>query len=426
MSTVDLRVHHVSTGLRLVYTGLVLLFVTIFVGTILNVALGLNLMVIYAIVGLSILAQLMSIVGQFRCLDVPEKVKATGPIYTAVALAVTSIALSIAAAIPAIGAPAWARQVGQILSTAGSICFLVFLGRLAEFLGDPRQIARARFVLFGTILMMALAIAVVALGPAGLPGGGNIPLVALLGLGLIVFGLVIFVSYARLLDGLRQQIDRHLVGRGSSEWRRIARRSRPIGEDVPDDLRDRRHRGHRAKPDVAAREPLRLGRDEDDPGGVTREDGVGLGERPVVRDRAIAPVVEDLRQVPASHGALPHQRIHRRREHDGPGEVPGAEDARQAVVRKPEGELGQRVRVEWGDDQDVGPLPQLDVQDGVSPPVSAWWPLVGVAIERARRERGLGVGRAEFGRFEEVERRLGRDDPDGEPFLPERRRGPGS
>ena len=86
--------------------------------------------------------------------------------------------------------------------------------------------------MFGTILMMALAIAVVALGPAGLPGGGNIPLVALLGLGLIVFGLVIFVSYANLLDGLRQQIDRHLVGR--ARMRRTAARSRPIGEDALD------------------------------------------------------------------------------------------------------------------------------------------------------------------------------------------------
>jgi hypothetical protein len=216
MSTVDHRFHHVSTGLRLVYTGLVLLFVTIFGGTILTMALGPNLMVIYAIVGLSILAQVLSIVGQFRCLDVPEKVKATGAIYASVALAVTSIALAISSAIPALGAPAWAKQFGQLLSTAGSICFLVFLGRLAEFLGDPRQIARARFVLIGTIIVMGLAFALifVSIGMAGGPPvGGNLALVAVMGLGMLVFGLVLFVSYAKLLDGLRQQIDRHLVGR---------------------------------------------------------------------------------------------------------------------------------------------------------------------------------------------------------------------
>jgi hypothetical protein len=215
MSTVDQRFQHVSSGLGLIYTSLVLLFLAILGGTILSAALGGNPMVLLGMMGVIILAQVMSIVGQFRCLDVPEKVKATGAIYTAVALAVTSIVLSIATAIPALGAPAWANQVAQLLSTVGSFCFLIFLIRLADFLGDPKQISRARFVLFGTIALFVLAFAmggyiVMAGGPQGAGNGG--PLV-LIGLVLLVLGLVVFVSYANLLDGLRKVINRHLVGR---------------------------------------------------------------------------------------------------------------------------------------------------------------------------------------------------------------------
>ena len=59
-----------------------------------SAALGPNLMVIYAIVGLSILAQVLSIVGQFRCFDVPEKVKVTAA--TICASAAASRPLSVA------------------------------------------------------------------------------------------------------------------------------------------------------------------------------------------------------------------------------------------------------------------------------------------------------------------------------------------
>jgi hypothetical protein len=217
MSTVDRRFHRVSTGLKLIYAGLVIVVLTFLGGMVLGAMGGKSEAVVYAVLGLAILAQILSIVGQFSCLDVPEKVKATGPIYAAVALSVTSIALSIASAIPAVAAPAWAGQVAQLLSTAGSICFLVFLRRLAEFLGDPKQISRAGFVLVGTIIVIALAIVLVvlSLGMAGggQPGGGNVAVITLLGLGLVVFGLVVFVSYANLVDGLRKTIDRHLVGR---------------------------------------------------------------------------------------------------------------------------------------------------------------------------------------------------------------------
>ncbi len=217
MSTVDHRFHRVSTGLKLIYAGLILIVLTFLGGMILGATGGTSQAVLYAVLGLSVLASILSIVGQFYCLDVPEKVKATGTIYAAVALSVTSIALSIAAAIPSVGAPAWAGQVAQLLSCAGQICFLVFLRRLAEFLGDPLQISRAGFVLVGTFILIALAIVIViasfAMMGGGAPGGGSAGIIILLMLGLLVFALVLFIKYANLVDGLRKDIDRHLVGR---------------------------------------------------------------------------------------------------------------------------------------------------------------------------------------------------------------------
>ena len=98
----------------------------------------------------------------------------------------------------------------------------------------------------------------------------------------------------------------------------------------------------------------------------------------------------ELAEVTQRHGALPHQGVHRGGEHHRPGEIPGAEHAGQEVVGEAEGELGQGVGVERGDDQQVGPLAERDVQDRIAAPIARAGPLVGVAEERAlpRARRG--------------------------------------
>jgi hypothetical protein len=229
MSTVDVRFQHVAAGLRLIYTGLVLSVLTFLVTFLGGMAMGgsmdfkkWNPAFLYIVVGLSILAQICAILGQFRCLDVPEKVKATGAIYAAVAPSVFSIILGLVHFIPGVEVPAWANQVGQPLSFAGLICFLFFLRKLALFLGDPKQISRSGFVLKGTIVLIALVLLVMLVTGLAVMGGrppqrGLLALVGLValvaGLGVLILGLVVFVTYANLVDSLRKNIDRMLVGR---------------------------------------------------------------------------------------------------------------------------------------------------------------------------------------------------------------------
>src|SRR5207247_610918 len=112
---------------------------------------------------------------------------------------------------------------------------------------------------------------------------------------------------------------------------------------------------------------------------------------------------EELAEVPKRDGALPHQRIHRRRKDDRAAEIPGAEYAGQEVVGEPHRELGEGVGIERGDDEQLGPLAELDVKHRVAAAVARADPLVTVAIKGrltavVRRAKGVGV--------EEVERRL--------------------
>ena len=63
------------------------------------------------------------------------------------------------------------------------------------------------------------------------------------------------------------------------------------------------------------------------------------------------------------------------REDDWPNDIPGPPNARQAVVAQAAGELGQRIGIEWGKREHVGPAPQFDVRHRVAALVSA----VGIA-----------------------------------------------
>jgi hypothetical protein len=222
MSTIDHRFHRVSTGLKLVYTSLVLAVLTFlgmfFLGIYIGVAgargPGIELfqspVFLYGLIGVGYLGNILAIVGKIFCLDVPEKVKATGLIYAAVALTVVGLALGFAKSFLGVSFGA-ADSIASLLTVAGYVCFLVFLGRLAEFLNDSRQVARARFVLTGSILTGAIGVAYIV----GLIAvGKDMPPIVSLALFVVgIFALILFVSYANLLNDLRRRIDSYLVGR---------------------------------------------------------------------------------------------------------------------------------------------------------------------------------------------------------------------
>lgn len=212
MLTVDRRFRRVSSGLRQIYAGFLLTVLALLGAIAILLLRERDAVLNWAVLGLSILGQVLGIIGQFGCLDVPAKVKATGAITGSVGLSVGSVVLSVAAAIPSLGAPEWAGGLASLLSLGGSLLFLVFLGRLAEFLGDPKQVARAKFVLNGTVGLLALVFVLGFLSRGPRNRGGDV-MAAAAGLGLAAFGLVLLARYAILLVVLRQELDRLLFGR---------------------------------------------------------------------------------------------------------------------------------------------------------------------------------------------------------------------
>ncbi len=94
---------------------------------------------------------------------------------------------------------------------------------------------------------------------------------------------------------------------------------------------------------------------------MLRKDRRGSFERHGRSVQSRKAIFEQLAQMTESHRALPHERVHCRREDHRLGEIPRPVDTREEVVGNAHRELRQRVGVERCDDHEVGPLAELDV-----------------------------------------------------------------
>ena len=180
-----------------------------------------------------------------------------------------------------------------------------------------------------------------------------------------------------------------------------------------DNLGDGCDLGHGSQAHVAARQPLGLGWNQNQVVGVAGEMfGRGFQAPAVGQCRDPAMIEKQLTEVAGGQRAVPHHRVHGRRQDHRLGEIPGTEQAGQEVVAKPQGQLGQRVGVERGNDQQVGPVAKLDVQDRIAPAVSQPRPLVPVAENGIGGlfVRGLRPPGGKLAGVEEVKRGLGGDD----------------
>ncbi len=224
------RFGKVATGLKCIYASLLLLVLSIFGGGLAGGIAGGKAAAegrqvdqneigpVILVIGAAILVSTgLSIYGQISCINVPEKVRATNFIYAAVALNVVGTVLNIGGQAKIV--PPAAGQVGSLFQTAGWICFLIFLKRLAAFLHNDREIGRANFVLWGSIcawisfiVVMIGLLGVVAGGPGNANAGGA-GLLGLAALAIGIFALVLFISYSNLVRGLRLDIEDRLSGR---------------------------------------------------------------------------------------------------------------------------------------------------------------------------------------------------------------------
>jgi len=103
----------------------------------------------------------------------------------------------------------WLVFPAGVCYVAGSLLFLVFLGRLASFLGDARSLEKARFLFFGSVAMLAAIFAVWISNPARATFA-TMPLV----IGFVIFGTYLSLAYGILLNTIRRDVDRALTEDG--------------------------------------------------------------------------------------------------------------------------------------------------------------------------------------------------------------------
>jgi len=183
-------------GITFVYIGLVLIVLSIFAVPLAAVLRATWLLLL--VPALVVASSLLSMIGRILCLSVPKEVGASGLIYAAVALDVSSLFAAVSRMIP--GLPNFSGFSG-LLSLAAMVFFLIFLKKLAVFINDSESAARASSLLNLGIGLVVVMVAMIVL-----------PLVSLqafaLGPALLAFVLMVvgFFIYNRLLSGLRKSL----------------------------------------------------------------------------------------------------------------------------------------------------------------------------------------------------------------------------
>lgn len=183
-------------GITFVYIGLVLIVLSIFAVPLAAVLRATWLLLL--VPALVVASSLLSMIGRILCLSVPKEVGASGLIYTAVALDVSSLFAAVSRMIP--GLPNFSGFSG-LLSLAAMVFFLIFLKKLAVFINDSESAARASSLLNLGIGLVVVMVAMIVLPLVSLQAFAFSP--ALLAFVLMVVG---FFIYNRLLSGLRKSL----------------------------------------------------------------------------------------------------------------------------------------------------------------------------------------------------------------------------
>ncbi len=182
-------------GLSLVYYGILLILLSIILFFALGFVFGLA--AILAVPGF-LIGSILMFVGPLFCLTVPAETNAKGLIITAVVLQIINI---VAVLLPFAGVDlAGFDSFVQIFSVLSSIFFVLFMRKLAIFIGREDLAKRASNILVGGLVSFfgAIASGVLAflIGPA----------ISLMLFVFAIVGIVIFVMYANLVNTLSKAL----------------------------------------------------------------------------------------------------------------------------------------------------------------------------------------------------------------------------
>ena len=146
------------------------------------------------------------VLGPWFCLGVPTATGAKGLIIGSVLCSGVGLLYSVAVAITLVPQSATIGMVANVLGAVGSVLFILFMRRLAVYIGRDDLVRRANRVLILGAVMFAAGLAFGILGVGAIAAGALNPLLILLPVILLILGLVLFVMYANLVNYLRKAI----------------------------------------------------------------------------------------------------------------------------------------------------------------------------------------------------------------------------
>ena len=204
-------------GLTLVYYGIVLVLLSILVlmfgGFVAADAGGAVFVLVVGAAGIGmVVACILMFVGPLVCLAVPTESGARAYIIGSVVFQLANIGYAVLSQFVPVEIPLAAALILNLLGVVGTVLFILFMKKLAEYIGRERLAARARNLLVTLGVLVVLGTVFVAVAIVGtleeLPEGTLLAVIGVLGLVVIVLGLIVFVMYANLVDALRKALRR--------------------------------------------------------------------------------------------------------------------------------------------------------------------------------------------------------------------------
>ncbi len=155
----------------------------------------------------------MQIVGQLQCLSVPPESRARWPLGVSLMLTLAAVPLSLLVLLP--NPPRWADLLPSLASNAAHVAFLLFLRRLAAYIGEGDLEIRAERVLTCWVLLFFLPY-LILLGLLAFPLVTTAVVTALF-LVFLVFPLIVLILYVNLILDLFHALRRHEDARLAKE-----------------------------------------------------------------------------------------------------------------------------------------------------------------------------------------------------------------
>lgn len=156
MSTATGSFKSTALGLKLVYVSIVVMLLAL-IGMIAAMFVPLPVPAIYAIFGGFVVAPLLSLIGRCLCLTVPPETESRTYIVPAVALDLTAIAIRGVEYFH--GIPKILQDIQGPLPLLGFVFFLLFLRKLAKFVGSESETKRATDLLKTGIVIALIFLA---------------------------------------------------------------------------------------------------------------------------------------------------------------------------------------------------------------------------------------------------------------------------